>query len=168
MVELSAIEQFPDSSNELSTRWSGGSVTKFGDLLDFEQLFKAFGNNYIAQISHILRHFFVKVSKSIIFLVKSFLGDFYRHLAIFFWSHWVEAIFHVRFCLGNIRLRSCPANTLFLFVLLFPQKRRRRLRRGFLCNRPSSNEKLERRSNKFLLQMVLSCSQTFGCLMDTF
>ena len=31
---------------------------------------------------------FVKVSKPIIFLVKSFLGNFYRHLAIFFWSHW--------------------------------------------------------------------------------
>ena len=30
---------------------------------------------------------FVKVSKSIIFLVKSFLGNFYRLLAIFFWSH---------------------------------------------------------------------------------
>ena len=29
---------------------------------------------------------FVKESKSIIFLVKSFLGKFYRHLAIFFWS----------------------------------------------------------------------------------
>ena len=27
------------------------------------------------------------VSKSIIFLVKSFLGNFYRHLAIFIWSH---------------------------------------------------------------------------------
>ena len=27
--------------------------------------------------------FFVKVSKSIIFLVKSFLGNFYRRLAIF-------------------------------------------------------------------------------------
>ena len=26
--------------------------------------------------------------KSIIFLLKSFLGNFYRHLAIFFWSHW--------------------------------------------------------------------------------
>ena len=26
--------------------------------------------------------------KSIIFLEKSFLGNFYRHLAIFFWSHW--------------------------------------------------------------------------------
>ena len=31
---------------------------------------------------------FVKVLKSIIFLVKSFLGNFYRNLAIFFWSHW--------------------------------------------------------------------------------
>ena len=31
---------------------------------------------------------FVKVSKFIIFKVKSFLGNFWRHLAIFFWSHW--------------------------------------------------------------------------------
>ena len=31
---------------------------------------------------------FVKLSKSFIFLVKPFLGNFYRHLAIFFWSHW--------------------------------------------------------------------------------
>ena len=30
---------------------------------------------------------FVKMSKSIIFLVKSFLGNFHRHLAIFVWSH---------------------------------------------------------------------------------
>ena len=30
---------------------------------------------------------FVKVTKYIIFLVKSFLSNFYRHLAIFFWSH---------------------------------------------------------------------------------
>ena len=30
------------------------------------------------------------VSKYIIFLVKSFLGNLYRHLAIFFWSHWLE------------------------------------------------------------------------------
>ena len=33
---------------------------------------------------------FVKVLKSFIFLVKSFLGIFYRHLEIFFWSHWSE------------------------------------------------------------------------------
>ena len=30
------------------------------------------------------------MSKSIIFLLKSFLGNFYRHLAIFFWSLWTE------------------------------------------------------------------------------
>ena len=34
---------------------------------------------------------FVKVSKSFIFLVNSLLGNFYRHLAIFFWSHWLLA-----------------------------------------------------------------------------
>ena len=33
------------------------SVTRSGDLLDFGQLFKAFGYNLFAQISHILRQF---------------------------------------------------------------------------------------------------------------
>ena len=33
------------------------SVTRFGDLLDFGELFKSFGNNQFAQISHILRQF---------------------------------------------------------------------------------------------------------------
>ena len=33
------------------------SVTRLGNLLDFGQIFKAFGNNYFAQISHILRQF---------------------------------------------------------------------------------------------------------------
>ena len=33
------------------------SVTRLGDLLDFGQLFKAFGNNKFVQISHILRQF---------------------------------------------------------------------------------------------------------------
>ena len=33
------------------------SVTRLGDLLDFGQLFKGFGNNYFAQILHILRQF---------------------------------------------------------------------------------------------------------------
>ena len=59
------------------------SVTRLGDLLDFGQLFKAYGNNLFAQISQILRQFFAKVSKALIFLVKSFLGNFYRHLALY-------------------------------------------------------------------------------------
>ena len=33
------------------------SVTRLGDFSDFGQLFKAFGNNQFAQISHILRQF---------------------------------------------------------------------------------------------------------------
>ena len=33
------------------------SVTRLGNLFDFGQVLKAFGNNYFAQISHILRHF---------------------------------------------------------------------------------------------------------------
>ena len=64
------------------------NVTRLVNLLDFGQLFKAFGHNYFAQISYILRQFLEKVSKSLIFLVKSFFGKFYRHLAIFYWSHW--------------------------------------------------------------------------------
>ena len=59
------------------------SVTRLGNLLDLRQLFKAFGNNYFVQFTHILRPNFVKVLKSVSFLVKSFLGNFYRHLAIF-------------------------------------------------------------------------------------
>ena len=42
------------------------SVTRLGDLLDFGQLFKTFGNNYFAKISHILGKG-VKIFK---FLVK--------------------------------------------------------------------------------------------------
>ena len=37
--------------------WLSISVTILVDLLDFGQVFKAFGNNYFAQISHILRQF---------------------------------------------------------------------------------------------------------------
>ena len=37
--------------------WPICSVTRFGDFLDFGQLFKAFDNNYFAQISHFLGNF---------------------------------------------------------------------------------------------------------------
>ena len=61
---------------------SGGhieNVTRLGDLLPYGQLFKPCGNNYIAQISHILGNF----CKKIVEIVKSFLGNFYRFLATF-------------------------------------------------------------------------------------
>ena len=62
----------------LARGWSGISVTRLGDLWDFGQVFKAFGNNQFTFLGN-----FLKVSRSIIFLVKSFLGNFYRQLAIF-------------------------------------------------------------------------------------
>ena len=59
------------------------SVTRLSDLLDFGQLFKAFGQQLICPNLPHSNEIFVKVSKSIIFQVNSFLGNFYRHLAIF-------------------------------------------------------------------------------------
>ena len=53
-------------------------MTRLGDILDFRQPFKAFDNNLPHSYA-----IFVKVLKSFIFLVKPFLGNFYRHLAIF-------------------------------------------------------------------------------------
>ena len=38
-------------------RWVGSSVARLGNFLHFGQLFKVFGNNSFAQISHIVRQF---------------------------------------------------------------------------------------------------------------
>ena len=45
------------STTKIGATYSPISVTRSGDLLDFDQLFKAFGNNSFAQISHILKDF---------------------------------------------------------------------------------------------------------------
>ena len=50
-------------------------------------LFKACGNNYLAQITHILGNFCKGHKIFHFFLVKSCLGNFYKHLATFYWSH---------------------------------------------------------------------------------
>ena len=65
------------------------SVTRLGDLLHFGQLFKAYCNNYFAKMALIIGQFFVKVSKSFIFLVKSFFGNFCRHFVTFYRSHYL-------------------------------------------------------------------------------
>ena len=52
-------------------------MTRLGDLLHFGQLFEACGNNYFAQIAHILGNY-CKDVKIFHFLMKSFLGNFYR------------------------------------------------------------------------------------------
>ena len=64
------------------------SVTRLGDLLHFGQLFKACVNNYFAQIAHIVRQFFKGV-KIFHFSSEIILGNFFRHLATFYWSHCV-------------------------------------------------------------------------------
>ena len=56
------------------------SVARLGNLLDFGQLFKAFGNINLPKSPTFLGNF-CKCVKSIIFPVKSFLGNFNRHLA---------------------------------------------------------------------------------------
>ena len=44
---------------------------------------------------------FVKVSKSIIFLVKTVLGKFYKNLGIFFWSHCPQCTYLFKMCSKN-------------------------------------------------------------------
>ena len=60
----------------------GSSVTTLGNFLDFGQLLKPLATIKLPESPTFLGNF-CKVSKSFIFPVKSFLGNFYRHLAIF-------------------------------------------------------------------------------------
>ena len=62
------------------------SVTRFGDFWDFWQ--QLFCPNFPHSLA-----IFVKVSKSLICLAKSFLSNFCRHLAIFYWSLWSRPTF---------------------------------------------------------------------------
>ena len=57
-------------------------MTRLGDFLHFGQPFKASG--ILPKLPTLLGNF----CKGVKFLVKPFLGNFYRHLAIFIWSHW--------------------------------------------------------------------------------
>ena len=59
-----------------------GSVTKLGYLLHLGQLFKACGNNYFAQIGHILG-IFCKGVEMFQFSSKIIFG---QHLGTFYWS----------------------------------------------------------------------------------
>ena len=57
-------------------------MTRLGDLLQFGQLFKDCGNNYFAQIAHILGNF-IKVVELFHFCSDTILGNFNRYLTIF-------------------------------------------------------------------------------------
>ena len=101
-------------SFNLASIWvEASSVTRLDNLLDFGQHFKAFGNILFAQIYLHSHSIFVKVSKSLIFLVKSFLGNFYKHLAIFYWSHWrqvsiIDNIFSQKRSIHAIQVHARP------------------------------------------------------------
>ena len=60
-------------------------MTRLGDLLDLGLLLKPLATINLPK-SPTFSGNFLKVSKSYIFLVKSFLGNFYRHL-VFFSGH---------------------------------------------------------------------------------
>ena len=76
------------SNHSSWTMHSLTSVTRLGDFCTLGNFLKPLATINLPQSSPFLG-IFVKVSKSFIFLVKSFLGNFYRHLAIFIWSHWI-------------------------------------------------------------------------------
>ena len=63
------------------------NVTRFGDFLHFGQPFKAGGSNFLPKMPTLLSNFCkgVKINH---FSREIILGNFYRHLGIFIWSHW--------------------------------------------------------------------------------
>ena len=101
-------------------------MTRFGNLLYFGQLFKAFGNRlFCPNLTHSWA-IFVKMSKSLIYLVKSFLGNSYRHLATFYWSHWLVILNHFKI----------PTPTLFPMLVGPPYRQQEAsVTWSFSCNR---------------------------------
>ena len=77
---------FPPSTVKTSDGIALYQCDQNDDLLHFQQLFKACCNNQFAQISSILRQFLSRCQNLSFFVVKSFLGNFYRHLATLYWS----------------------------------------------------------------------------------
>ena len=66
--------------------WSRQS-DQTGRFIGLWATFQSLWQNFICPNLLYSQAIFVKMPKSLIFLVKSFLGNFYRHLAIFYWSH---------------------------------------------------------------------------------
>ena len=58
---------------------------------------------------------FVKVSKPFIFLLKSFLDNFDRHLAIFIWSHCIGS----RYWRTALHVWPCYEKIIFTILIIF-------------------------------------------------
>ena len=94
----------------------------WADFLHFGQLFKACGNNYFTQLASIIRQF-LKRCQNLIFLVKSFMGKFYWHLATFFWSHWIHMEGKVYLCTLLYNLRMVIPHCFEFYDIAVPQER---------------------------------------------
>ena len=68
-----------------------GSVTSLGELLDFGQLFKDVATISLPKSPTFLGNF-CNGAKIFNFFSLIIEGNFYRHLATFYWSHWLLVI----------------------------------------------------------------------------
>ena len=62
------------------------SVTRWGNLLNIGQLFKACGKIFLPKSSIFLGNF-CKIAKIFYFASEIIFGQIFRHLATFYWSH---------------------------------------------------------------------------------
>ena len=79
----------------------GSSVTRLGELMHFWKLFKRVATIILPKLPTFLGNLSEGV-KIFHFSSESFLGNFYRHLVIFYWSHWYvdKSIIIIFFSLG--------------------------------------------------------------------
>ena len=64
--------------------WKGDSVTRLGNLVHFGQIFKPVADFFCQNHPHLGK--FCKGVKIFNFLLMSFLGNFCRHWATFYWA----------------------------------------------------------------------------------
>ena len=113
--------------------WDLFSVTRLGDLLHFGYFSKPVATIIFTK-SHPLNAIFLKLLKSFILLGKLFLGNFYRHLAIFYRSHWIRLIYKLDiFCSpsswssskpSSHSLYPCVFGNFFTYIFAFPSSGR--------------------------------------------
>ena len=94
---------------------------------------------------------FCKGVKMYLFLLKSFLGNFYRHLAIFFWSHWSKTKKKKMLLLDSFQLDSLHNLGLYYgniylgtFYFLFQQTNDEKLY-SYFTEQPSQSAPLLRK-----------------------
>ena len=64
------------------------NVTRLGDLFQFRRIFQSLWQQLFCPNCPYFWAIFIQLSKYLIILVESFLGNFYRYLATVYWSQW--------------------------------------------------------------------------------